>query len=271
MKYSYFWGADIGLTTDPTGVVLVRAVRPAVVIQDGRALDAITGKQVAVPEGTTLAEFIAPQYSILDVQSRKGVTFGQTAREARSVMEDMGNANFTACVDATGLGIGAVDQIRRAGVPTVAITLTSGSKITGSRWSWNLPVALMFSGLFSVMSQGRLKVVDPQANKLIEELREIEKRVSDAGREFFEVATGEGHHGDLVFALGLAVTVAERWAGRQHRVVSLHPGGRQRKPGRPRQGNTAKRVIKQRLEESRARAEADMYRQIGQDDDPFFE
>lgn len=271
MKHDYFWGADIGLTVDPTGVVLLRAVRPAVTVQDGRVLDATTGKELAVPEGVTLAEFIAPKYSILDVQSRKGLTFHQVAREAAAVMGDLGGSNFLACVDSTGLGVGATDAIRRAGVPAIGITLTSGSRITGSRWNWNVPVSLMFSGLFSVMSQNRLQVTDPAGAKLIEELKEIEMRVSDTGRESFDVGSGQDHHGDLCYALGMAVTVAERRVGRQHRNVALHPQGHQRPAGRPRQGNTAKRVIKQRLEQSTRQSEQSLWRQIGVDEDPGFE
>ena len=271
MLFDYYLGIDPGLIHDPTGMVLVRAIRPAVVVQDGRVLDAATGKQMAVPKGVTIAEYVAPKFDVVDVHSRRGLTFGQTAKEARAIMDDMGGANFTAVCDSTGLGVGATDAIRRAGVPCVGVTLTSGSKITGSRWSWNLPVSLMFSGLFSLMSQNRLHVTDPAGRKLIAELKEIERRVSDAGRESYDVASGQDHHGDLCYAFGLAVTVAERRVGRQHRTVSLNPGARQRKAGRLRQGGAAKAVIKARLEESRARAEADMYRQIGQHDDPFFE
>ena len=56
------------------------------------------------------------------------------------------------------------------------------------------------------MSQNRLRVTSPAGEKLISELKEIEKRVSDSGRESFDVGSGQGHHGDLVFALGMAVT-----------------------------------------------------------------
>lgn len=271
MKYSYFWGCDVGLTVDPTGVVLLRAASPSVTVRDGRVLDATTGKELAVPEGVTLAEFVAPRFDIVDVQSRKGVTFHQIAREAAAVMGDLGGSNFLACVDSTGLGVGATDAIRRAGCPAIGITLTSGSRVTGSRWNWNVPVSLMFTGLFSVMAQGRLQVTDPAGRKLIAELKEIERRVSDAGRETYDVASGQDHHGDLCYALGLAVTVAERRVGRQHRTVALNPGGHQRRPGRPRQSNTAKRVIKARLEQSRLQSEATMWSQIGVDKDPGFE
>lgn len=271
MKHDYFWGADIGLTVDPTGVVLLRAVRPAVTVQDGRVLDATTGKELAVPEGVTIAEFIAPKYAIVDAQSRRGLTFHQVAREAAATMEDLGGGNFTACIDATGLGVGALDAVRRAGCPAVGITFTSGRLITGSRWNWNLPVSLMFTGLFSVMAQGRLQVTDPAGAKLIEELKEIEMRVSDTGKESFDVGSGQDHHGDLCYALGMAVTVAERRVGRQHRNIALHPGGHRRRAGRPRQGQTGRKIIKARLEQSRLQSEATMWAQIGVDKDPDFD
>ena len=264
MKYSYFWGCDVGLTVDPTGVVLLRAASPSVTVQGGLVVDAASGKELTVPAGTTIAEFIAHRFDIVDVQSRRGVTFHQIAREAAAVMSDLGGSNFLACVDSTGLGVGAVDAIRRAGCPTIGITLTAGSRVTGSRWNWNVPVSLMFTGLFSVMAQGRLQVTDPQGAKLIEELREIEMRVSDSGRESFEVGSAQDHHGDLCYALGMAVVVAERRVGRQHRTVALNPGGHQRKPGRPRRSNTARRVIDARLEASRRQAERSLWAQIGE-------
>ena len=272
MRFNYFLGVDPGLTTDPTGLCLIRAQRPSVVVQEGRVLDAVTGKQMRVPEGVTTAEFCAPQYSVTNVESRRGLTFGQTAREARAMMEDLGGANFMAVCDSTGLGVGATDAIRRAGVPCIGVTLTAGSRITGrSRWSINLPVSLMFAAMFSIMSQGRLRVTSPAGEKLIAELKEIERRVSDAGRESFEVATGEGHHADTVYAAAMALIVAERRVGRQSRTVALNPGGYQRKAGRPRQGQTGRKIIKARLEQSRLQSEATMWAQIGVDKDPDFD
>lgn len=271
MLFDYYLGIDPGLVHDPTGFVLIRVVRPSVTVQDGKVLDAITGKEMKVPANITIAEYIAPKFDVVDVQSRRGLTFPQMGREAKSVQGDMGGSNFTAVVDATGLGIGAVDAIRRAGCPCVGVTLTAGSKITGTRWSWNLPVSLMFSGLFSLMSQNRLHVTDPAGRKLIEELKEIERRVSDAGRETYDVAAGQDHHGDLCYALGLAVTVAERRVGRQSRSIQLNPKGHERRPGRPRRSNTARRVIDARLEASRREAERSLWVQIGTDKIPDFE
>ena len=106
---------------------------------------------------------------------------------------------------------------------------------------------------------------------MVEEMKEVERRVSDAGKETFDVSRADGHHADTVYAAAMALLIAERRVGRQSRSLSVSPGGRQRKPGRPRQGNTAKRVIQARLEQSRLHSEATMWAQIGADKIPDFE
>ncbi len=80
MVYRNFLGIDPGLVNDPTAMVLIRATRPAVVVRAGKVLNAVTGEPVELSEGTTVAEFVSPRYDVLDVQSRQGLTFGQTAR-----------------------------------------------------------------------------------------------------------------------------------------------------------------------------------------------
>ena len=122
----------------------------------------------------------------------------------------------------------------------------------------------MFASMYSIMAQGRLKVTSPAGGRLVEELKEVERRISDSGQESYAVASGQGHHADCVYACGLALVVAERSVGRQARTIALHPEGHQRKPGRPRQGNTARRVIQARLEQSRLQSEATMWAQIGE-------
>ena len=98
---------------------------------------------------------------------------------------------------------------------------------------------------------------------MVEELKEVERRVSDAGRETYEISRADGHHADTCYAAAMALLIAERRVGRQSRTVSMHAeGGHHRKPGRPRQGNAAKRVIDARLEQSRKESERSLWRQI---------
>jgi hypothetical protein len=180
------------------------------------------------------------------VQARTGVTFAQIAREARAVMGDHGG-DLLAVVDATGLGQGVAEQVRRAGVPTVAVTLTAGSKITGGRWRMNLPVGVMFSTLYSVLAQGRLRLGAGVSDRLAEELKSVERAVSEAGRESYVVPRGEGHHGDTVYALGLAVVAGERLGGRERRglVLARERRDKTRRPGTRTPLDTARRVLEE--------------------------
>ena len=145
MLFDYYLGIDPGLVHDPTGLCLIRSQRPLVVVRTGKIFNAETGEEIPIPKDMTVGEFCAPKYSVTDVQSIKGMTFDQAGREARAIMGDMGDSSFMAVVDATGLGRGCVDQVRKAGVPTIACTLTSGSRVTGGRWEINVPVGLMFT------------------------------------------------------------------------------------------------------------------------------
>ncbi|MCH8271367.1 MAG: hypothetical protein IH985_09195 [Planctomycetes bacterium] len=244
MKFDYFLGIDPGLIHDPTGLVLIRAQRPAVVVREGKIVSAETGQEIPLPKGVTVGEYVAPRYSVTSVDSIKGMTFDQAGREARAIMADLsGGSGFLAVVDATGLGRGCVDQVRKSGVPAIACTLTSGSRVTGGRWEVNVPVGLMFTNLYSIMAQGRLQVTDPARERLVEEMKEVERRVSDAGRETFEISRADGHHADCVYAAAMALLIAERRVGRQSRTVALHPEGHQRKPGRPGRGKSAARAV----------------------------
>ena len=272
MLFDYYLGIDPGLIHDPTGMVLIRAQRPAVQVRDGKIYDAQTGQEIPVPKDVTVGQFCAPRYGVTSVESIKALSFDRAGREARAIMDDLGGGTgFLAVIDSTGLGRGCVDQVRKSGVPAIAITLTSGSKVTGGRWEINIPVGLMFTNLYSIMAQGRLQVTDPAGKRLVEEMQEVERRVSDAGRETFEVSRADGHHADTVYAAAMALLIAERRVGRQSRTVALNPDGHKRPPGRPRRTNTAKHVIKARLEESRLQSEASMWHQIGVDKIPNFE
>ena len=271
MRFDYFLGIDPGLIHDPTGLVVIRAIRPAVVVSDGKILDAMSGQEILLPKDMTVSEYVAPRYAVTSVDSVSGMTFDRVGREARAIMNDLSGGGFLAVVDATGLGRGCVDQVRKAGCPAIAVTLTSGSKITGGRWDVNMPVGLMFTNLYSIMAQNRLEVASPAGERLVEELKEIERRVSDAGRETFEISRADGHHADCAYSLGMALLIAERRVGRQSRTVALNADANKRKPGRPRQGATARNAIKARLEASRLQSEATMWQQIGQDKIPDFD
>ncbi len=93
-------------------------------------------------------------------------------------------------------------------------------------------MGVMFGTLYSVLAQGHLRLAAGASDRLAEEMRSVERAVSEAGRETHVVPRGEGHHGDTVFALGLAVVAGERLGGRERRGLVL-ARGRRDKPRRP--------------------------------------
>ena len=93
-------------------------------------------------------------------------------------------------------------------------------------------MGVMFGTLYSVLAQGRLRLAAGVSDRLAEEMRSVERAVSEAGRETYVVPRGEGHHGDTVYALGLAVVAGERMGGRERRGLVL-AGERRDKPRRP--------------------------------------
>ncbi len=90
---------------------------------------------------------------------------------------------------------------------------------------------------------------------LAEEMRSVERAVTEAGRETYEVPRGDGHHGDTVYALGLAVAAGERLGRRTSNGLQLaaRKADRSRPRGKtPRPWNTARRVLEERRREREA-------------------
>ena len=105
MSTGHVLGVDPGFAHDPTGWVLVKTEIPRVVVRDGKVLDVVTGEPVVIHEGMTPAEHAQPRFEVVDAQRRRGLTFEQTAREARAVAQDIDGRIVVAC-DATGTDIG---------------------------------------------------------------------------------------------------------------------------------------------------------------------
>ena len=106
--------------------------------------------------------------------------------------------------------------------------------------------------------QGWERSLQPVANYFV--VKGIEVTASDAGN-VRHASEGTDHQGDLAFALGLAVTVAERLTGRRQRAVTLSQGRqeRERPVGTRRYDNAARRRIEE-LREQRERRWADTVR-----------
>ena len=111
---------DVGFEQDPTALALVRRVRPNVLLpldRDGVPWDADKDAPLELPEGTTLAQHMAPKYEVADMQRSTGLTFEAIAAEAQQLVRMLArDGGIAVLVDATGVGRGAVETIQRTGV-----------------------------------------------------------------------------------------------------------------------------------------------------------
>ncbi len=212
---THYLGIDVGVVSDFTAFALLRAVAPNVLVPIGHDPDAVpwdadNNKPLVLPEGVTLAQHIQPKYETIDLQRTLGTSFEDIALEAQLIAEEIGGC--TIAVDATGMGRGLVEEMRRIGMQPIAVTLGGGSRIVGQRHRWVVPSAMIYEAVFACFAQKRYRIAEalPLTRTLLSELQRCEVRRTDTGHARYGVWTGQDGHGDLLMSLGLATVAAER-------------------------------------------------------------
>lgn len=114
-------------------------------------------------------------------------------------------------VDATGVGAAVVENFRDQllATPLFAITITSGSTVTGDPRNPHVPKEDLISTTSVVLEQGRLRIAATMRDTqpLIDELLDYRRNTTPRGNDTYAAATGK--HDDLVLALSLALWTAE--------------------------------------------------------------
>jgi hypothetical protein len=119
------------------------------------------------------------------------------------------NAGSALVIDETGVGRPVGDLMDGAGLRPIRVTITAGLETTqyGAQ-TFHVPKGMLISGLDARLHTGELKIAAAlsDADALAEELKDFQRKVSDAGRASYNARTGA--HDDLV----LAVAIALWWA-----------------------------------------------------------
>ena len=107
-------------------------------------------------------------------------------------------------VDATGVGVPVVDQLRQAGLSPIPVTITSGRRVKCVAGNWRVPKRALVGALIAALESGRLKVARglPCGDALMCELRDFRVRITSHRHAAFG---GAAEHDDLVLAVALAV------------------------------------------------------------------
>ena len=125
-------------------------------------------------------------------------------------------------MDATGVGVPVIDLLHAQGVRPVAITITAGRSVSGTDPHFHVPKRVLMRTLAALFGAGRFKIAAgiPNSAELIEELLNLQVKISTRTRQDSYGAKGKQKHDDLVLALSLVV-----WYGEQEPADGSEQGG----------------------------------------------
>jgi hypothetical protein len=206
---TFYVGLDIGKVNDPTALVVLEQVCPAVpesstyrshdLWRDGQPVPPPSPKPLPAhyqarhlerfPLGTSYPSMVA------QVQTRMG---SPVLRDAMLV------------VDATGVGRPVVDMFEDADLHPKPILIVGGTTVSCVDGYWHVPKRDLVSVLQVLMHAERLKFAEqlPGTLLLTEELLNFQVKITTAANDTYG-AWREGQHDDLVLAVAMAAWFAE--------------------------------------------------------------
>ena len=197
---TYTLGVDLGTQQDYTALVLMRRTEKL------RRNGALPGTWQHESEPV----YVYSTYDVVRLeQFPLGVDYGTVIERCRQILTNPRLAGATdLVVDATGVGLPVVQQMRHAGLTPYAVTITGGSSLNQTGLAaWNVPKRDLVSSLQLLFQAGRIRLPDPKRNELVgilkEQLQRFTAKITKAGNEVFSAET-ESVHDDLVMALALA-------------------------------------------------------------------
>jgi hypothetical protein len=144
----------------------------------------------------------------------------------------------TLVVDATGVGLGVLDDLESRGLKPIGITITSGRAVTTAGKLSRVPKRDLVLRLFADLKSGRLEIASgiPDSEKLIDELLAFRVQINRrTGQESFGAESAK--HDDFVLALALACWGAQRGRNlltKSGSVLGSGPKHRDPQPSAPR-------------------------------------
>lgn len=123
----------------------------------------------------------------------------------------MAHGPVTLLMDATGVGLGVLDDLESRGLKPIGITITSGRAISTTGKLSRVPKRDLVVRLLTDLKSGRLEIASgiPDFEKLIDQLLGFRVQINRrTGQESFGAESSK--HDDFVLALALACWGAQR-------------------------------------------------------------
>jgi hypothetical protein len=197
----WIMGVDLGQSTDPTAIcVLQHRVIP-------------TSPEKWIPDHKACISR-QERTEHFDVRHLERLPLGmsypeQVQRVANVLARPPLNAGCKLVIDETGVGRAVGDIFDAARLYPNRITITAGNEATrqgGNRW--HVAKGILISGVDARLHTGELRIAEAlsDAGALQEELKDFQRKVSDAGRAIYNARVGA--HDDLVLAVAISIWFA---------------------------------------------------------------
>ncbi len=192
---TWLCGLDLGMMSDPTALAIVR-----------KTVDEHNGKRVN-------------RYAVLHLQRWLGIDYPTIGEELRPMLEQL-SPKPTLIGDETGVGIATLQIFRRLKLPASikGINITAGHQTTlRATGGYNVPSKELIACGQSAL-QGKRLNISPKlsdAKVLRRELQNFQVKVNATSMtESYEAYREGSSHGDLVFAVCMAVWYGENGGSR---------------------------------------------------------
>ncbi len=133
--------------------------------------------------------------------------------------------NITLLVDGTGVGVAVVEEIRKAGIDCIGITIHGGDVVNHEDDNYRVPKRELVARTQVLLEQKRLRIAEalPLASVLTSEMENFKaKKATLTGHDSYGAGADwrEGNHDDLVLATAMACwygehTAQDRWEWEQ--------------------------------------------------------
>lgn len=169
------------------------------------------------------------RFDVVHLQRWRGVPYTQIVGDvARIVNSDPLRGRYRLLVDATGVGVPIVEQLRAAGLTCTAVTITGGTGVGRNAIGVTVPKSVLINAFTVVVQQRRIRIaadLEAEGRQLKHEMELFARRqnVITGANQYAVWESGE--HDDLVLATALPIWDAEHQAAWLHAVdVAMERG-----------------------------------------------
>lgn len=199
---NYVLGVDLGTQQDFTAIVLLKRVEKLTAkttLRRDEERTVVSHYQVPLLEQLALGT----EYPLIIARVKQILELPQLYGQCQLV------------VDATGVGLPVLQQMRGQGLSPIGVTITGGSTVGQNSSGYTVPKQELVSTTQVLFQQKRIQIARALAlaDHFMSQLKKFKVKVTAARNETWE---GDKDHDDIVMAAAIAFWYAEKMFGYPH-------------------------------------------------------